>query len=1044
MSCSACRFVVLSEVLLCKRPFANSRFLDEVRRSGRATKGQNPKNHDDGPEVPTPKQRGKGSRSKVARKASPSPPPEDEDAIIRCICGCVEEDEDDERMMIICDNCDAWQHNECMEISQNPKELPARYYCEQCRPADHRELLAKVTRGEKPWEEIAKQREREEEERKARKRKGGRKGKKGRPSGVKGGIETGLKNEDVEINGTPAASPTRKADYTPAASPTRKADSTPAASPTRKADSTPAKRVDPTTSTKAESTPAKNVAPTQPPAQLLPKTPPPAQKQAVTPVAAPISTPATSYLREKNVQLQTLTPTAIAPATSPPTSEVQVETRVEHGQKRKLPREISTESKDTDQHVGEPRKSSLLYLLISQQEPSNKVRKLSTPLEMKSPVSSARRKKSGVAASASKRDVKGAVLQTELVENISDLQSDSRRRIAEALVKLFVEQTEIAQKEGTFKLPAGQTPHAFGLKLGLAVEYAVYLNFWGQSGQPSNLYGDKFRMILHNVKANTALRDRLLNGSLPPNEFSKMTSFDMASKELQEKTAEMKKEAEKQHMLVQEEGPRIRRTHKGEELVGDEASTAAVADQVYSQPIIRRREADFDMRGPKQASPEASSPHSPAAVELPENIIFPVNASSPATVQPLAVDTKAPPRAFTGHERKSSTAFNIQDVWSSVAGSDGDIQRPRLPESGEGPVQHPAAAVEADADIDHLLKDEEPEDEEPYSPTDFTADPGSSVWRGKMNMAGVAAFAGVAKHVAGANLSSAFPWAQLIPTNLAIEGRIDIERASEYLCGLRWSQTTDVSVVAVTPIDDPDARVQFDKLFKYFTERKRYGVIGKNPVAAVKDTYLVPLEAGISKKPDFVELLEYCTIEDPSPERMLLLTFVVKTNNSPSAQATPRNNPDVSYIASPITGGTAQTPTPFPALGNPIPHASPTQPYAGHSLSSLANTPSQPQEHAFMPLQQSHYTPQTPQTPIQPQQKYHVGPPKGIEAAHQVLGELATAPSVVSLLSEAPSTGVTEFEIIRDVLERVPATRNNFAMLKGMLAMEHQQSGGGV
>lgn len=100
--------------------------------------------------------------------------------------------------MICCDRCGAWQHNECMEISENDKELPKEYFCEICKPEDHQELLAKVNRGEKPWEERAKERARLEEERKARRRKGGKKGKKPRPSDVKSEA-----SEEVNGNGTP-------------------------------------------------------------------------------------------------------------------------------------------------------------------------------------------------------------------------------------------------------------------------------------------------------------------------------------------------------------------------------------------------------------------------------------------------------------------------------------------------------------------------------------------------------------------------------------------------------------------------------------------------------------------------------------------------------------------------------------------------------------------------------------------------------------------------------------------------------------------------
>ena len=56
-------------------------------------------------------------------------------------------------------------------MSENDDELPEKYYCEQCRPADHKNLLKKIKKGEKPWEERQKAREQEEEDRRAKKGK---------------------------------------------------------------------------------------------------------------------------------------------------------------------------------------------------------------------------------------------------------------------------------------------------------------------------------------------------------------------------------------------------------------------------------------------------------------------------------------------------------------------------------------------------------------------------------------------------------------------------------------------------------------------------------------------------------------------------------------------------------------------------------------------------------------------------------------------------------------------------------------------------------
>ena len=130
------------------------------------------------------KKRGKGGRGKAAKKAAEEVQDEEEEAIIRCICGYVVEDPNDKRAMICCDKCLAWQHNVCMGLSTDDEDLPDTYFCEQCKPEDHKETLAALAKGEPIWETRQAEEQREEEERKSRKRKGGRKSKGGRVSEV--------------------------------------------------------------------------------------------------------------------------------------------------------------------------------------------------------------------------------------------------------------------------------------------------------------------------------------------------------------------------------------------------------------------------------------------------------------------------------------------------------------------------------------------------------------------------------------------------------------------------------------------------------------------------------------------------------------------------------------------------------------------------------------------------------------------------------------------------------------------------------------------
>jgi hypothetical protein len=92
--------------------------------------------------------------------------------------------------MICCDNCEAWQHNDCMGLPNN--YAPPKYFCEQCKPEDHKELLAARKR-----EAAAAEAE------KASKRKGG---KKGRKSGTRASDVQPRDSQEAEAAQTPVAS----------------------------------------------------------------------------------------------------------------------------------------------------------------------------------------------------------------------------------------------------------------------------------------------------------------------------------------------------------------------------------------------------------------------------------------------------------------------------------------------------------------------------------------------------------------------------------------------------------------------------------------------------------------------------------------------------------------------------------------------------------------------------------------------------------------------------------------------------------------------
>lgn len=151
--------------------FTNSA-ADEPRRSGRATKGQHTKDRDGNEDAPATKKKGKGkgSKGKIVEEEVEEVEEEAEE-IIRCVCGKYEEEEDVPRAMICCDSCSAWQHNGCMGLPED-YEVDT-YFCEQCKPETHKELVAAIARGEKPWEASADAKKADKG-----KKKGGRKGRK--------------------------------------------------------------------------------------------------------------------------------------------------------------------------------------------------------------------------------------------------------------------------------------------------------------------------------------------------------------------------------------------------------------------------------------------------------------------------------------------------------------------------------------------------------------------------------------------------------------------------------------------------------------------------------------------------------------------------------------------------------------------------------------------------------------------------------------------------------------------------------------------------
>ncbi|KAG6841895.1 hypothetical protein C0991_005625 [Blastosporella zonata] len=81
-------------------------------------------------------------------------PEEEEQGITRCVCGSTGEDDPDAgEFMVQCETCKVWQHGLCMGFESEDQLYDDDYYCEECKPELHSDLLKK--RSKRPPRQVS-------------------------------------------------------------------------------------------------------------------------------------------------------------------------------------------------------------------------------------------------------------------------------------------------------------------------------------------------------------------------------------------------------------------------------------------------------------------------------------------------------------------------------------------------------------------------------------------------------------------------------------------------------------------------------------------------------------------------------------------------------------------------------------------------------------------------------------------------------------------------------------------------------------------------
>lgn len=596
-----------------------------------------------------------------------------------------------------------------------------------------------------------------------------------------------------------------------------------------------------------------------------------------------------------------------------------------------------------------------------------------------------------------------------------------------------------AVKNG-FELPAGKTVGQMALQLSLEIEGEAHGVLTKED------YTGQCRALLFNLKNNQKLCDRILAGELRPSDLANMSHDDMATEELLRSNAEMMAKSDRQAVLLDDDGPRIRRNHKGEELVEQETFNLP-----SEETFVRRR----SMLDPNGQMGERSRENSLGEGQVPESL---EEHHIRENMRGAAALNERPAKLDTAPARKASAQndFEFQKILNVIPSPATHQRQPSIP----GPTTQVAMD---DPEIDRMLEDGDESDE--YEPAEHVEDH-DIVWRGTFDMPHNYSdpMHVYARHIGGADLSVLpaphyMAWTDLIPETLTAEGKVGNKEANEYLCGLQYHAATDVVVAGIYPQRESDFS-KYREVCDYFLKRKSFGVLHNPRDGKVKDTYVTVAPEG-NEIPEILMALAESKLPAVRENPCLLVICVLHNRPitldtsqvSPAAPSGPHESPitpagnSASQAPSQPPSGTQKAPL------QPPPHHFSLPEYVGaygQRKSSIPPTPKFPGYRGY-PATGANATGQ-PEAPViatpefatlkvaaeemERVRAHHAG-----EAmARKVLGDdLMMAPVMQFILPQAPQMREVEFEVIREIFLESKRAQDDLQYLTDMIKDHHQK-----
>ncbi|RUS28759.1 hypothetical protein BC938DRAFT_481476 [Jimgerdemannia flammicorona] len=514
-------------------------------------------------------------------------------------------------------------------------------------------------------------------------------------------------------------------------------------------------------------------------------------------------------------------------------------------------------------------------------------------------------------------------------------------------------ETQIQQKEGDkdttesskpASMPTSAIPSADELsdRLSRSIELAMFeqLADPNPSGAPKcgERYKGKFRSLLFNLKdkANEGLRLRVVTGELPPEELVRMSAEDMANPALKSMSEVLRKRSIKDSVLkTQPVVAFIKKTHKGEVYMSTEPTMAYEREEKENDRLPGLMEIDVEKvrlaeKENINSGPVVISPTTPTTrTDTLEEILARMGNGSgdEPTRKGKRASVDFPKEWQSEKKTRMSPKFDLDDdMFDLRSDSDEDMEdlRLRAKRKRDLSMQEDSTIIDKSSRSPNYT----PYTPSPpnsshtpnYSPPPSPSFPTGPIWRGKLQMAQVAQFEAVALQIGGrlnnGNDVSVMWEGVLSASTIAVEGRIPVDRVTDYLTQTQFSSTKELTLIEFRPViedsvvtgvneaevdggfteegsdkireakmDDNSAR--FDTLLEYFSSRSRFGVVGVKHMPIVKDMYIVPLRKD-APLPDCLVTMEHQLVEGNRDRNMMLGIVVVNKKLPPSTKKSVR------------------------------------------------------------------------------------------------------------------------------------------------------------